>query len=131
MFSFNRVGNVSRPQAARLACVLAYSLGLVWPCWASAADPSPVVGKPPAAKVSATNPLDDRYRQVDGSPNSICLQKAGHYRHIAFFNQALRKSVVDGALGICAAAHHQEARCSHVQTVYHQSVRKLRLHASA
>ena len=65
MFSFNRVGNVSRPQAARLACVLAYSLGLVWPCWASAADPSPVVGKPPAAKVSATNPLDDRYRQVE------------------------------------------------------------------
>lgn len=65
MSSFNRVGNVSRPQAARLACVLAYSLVLVWPCWASAADPSPVVGKPPAAKVSATNPLDDRYRQVE------------------------------------------------------------------
>ena len=75
---------VARPRAARLACVLVCSLGLVWPCLASAADPSPVASKPPAAKVSATNPLDDRYRQVEKMSE---LERDRLQRNIADFRQ--------------------------------------------
>ena len=76
--------NVARLRAAQLASVLVYSLGLVWPCWASAADPSPVASKPPAAKVSATNPLDDRYRQVE---KMSVLERDRLQRNIADFRQ--------------------------------------------
>ena len=75
---------VSQSQAARLACVLVYSLGLVWPCWASAADSSPIAIKPPAAKVSATNPLDDRYRQVEKMSE---LERDRLQRNIVEFRQ--------------------------------------------
>ena len=77
-------GNVSRPRAARLACLLVCSLSLVWPCVANAADPSPVANKPPAAKVSATNPLDDRYRQVEKMSE---LERDRLQRNIAEFRQ--------------------------------------------
>ena len=84
LISFNRVGNVSRTRAARLACVLVCLLGLAWPCLVSAADPKPVASKSPAAKVSATNPIDDRYRQVEKMSE---LERDRLQRNIADFRQ--------------------------------------------
>ncbi len=75
---------VARPRVSRLACLLVCSFGLVWPCLSFAADPSPVANKPPAAKVSATNPIDDRYRQVEKMSE---LERDRLQRNIAEFRQ--------------------------------------------
>ncbi len=64
--------------------LLVSALMSAWPGSVSAADPKPTVPRPLVTQVPATNPLDDRYRQIEKMPEQ---ERDRLQRNIAEFRQ--------------------------------------------